>query len=52
VTINPRYADAYAFLGIAYRRAGQGVEALDAFRAALEVDPAHVIAGQEIERRI
>ncbi len=52
VTINPRYADAYAMLGIAYRRAKREEDALDAFRAALNADPSHVIAGQEIERKL
>lgn len=50
VSINERYADGYAHLGLGLRSAGLEPEALDAFRAALEVDPEHVVAKAEVER--
>ncbi|MCH8979484.1 MAG: tetratricopeptide repeat protein [Armatimonadetes bacterium] len=50
VSINDRYADGYAYLGIGLRSAGLEPEALDAFRAALEVDPEHAVAKAEVER--
>ena len=45
---NPNYAEAHALLGVAYRRMNQEEKALDAFRAALNLDRHHPIAEQEI----
>ena len=50
VSINARYADGYAYLGVALRRGGYEDQAMDAFRAALQIDPAHVVAQAEVGR--
>jgi Flp pilus assembly protein TadD len=51
VTINPKFAEAHALLGVSLRRLGQEDEAKEAFRAALEADPDNVIARQELSRQ-
>lgn len=48
--LNPRYADAFAGLGVAYRRMGKHAEAKKAFRKATEIDPYHGVARRELER--
>lgn len=44
VEVNPKYADGYAFLGLALQNAGYPEKAGEAFAAALAIDPGHVVA--------
>ena len=52
ISINERYADAYAYLGVSLKRSGQNEDAMVAFRTALEIDPSHAAAQQEVERTL
>lgn len=48
VKLNPKYSEAYALLGVVYRRQDEEEKAMESFRKALEIDPDHPIASQEI----
>lgn len=50
VLLNPRYADAFASLGITLRRMGKSDEAKSCFQQALEIDPSHPVAAEEARR--
>ena len=50
IDINPKFADAWASLGVVYRRLQRNEEAKMAFGRACQNDPLHPIASRELER--
>jgi len=50
VKINPDFADAHAYLGIAHRRLGDRTAAREEFRKAVTIVPGHIIASRELDR--
>ncbi|MFC2169776.1 DnaJ domain-containing protein [Acidobacteriota bacterium] len=49
IKLEPWNADAYAGLGLFYKKEGLSVKACKQFKMALSVDPDHEIAGRELE---
>jgi tetratricopeptide (TPR) repeat protein len=48
IAVNPEFAEAYALMGIVARRQDDEETAIAAFRKALDYDPQHPIASQEV----
>lgn len=45
VQLDPKHADAYYNIGVAYGYKENGVKAMEMFEKALEIQPDHMLAG-------
>lgn len=50
IQLNPKFADAYVWLGIAQRKANHNADARKAFQKALELNPQRIWAKQQLEK--
>ncbi len=50
IQFNPKYADAYLWLGLAHRKANRNAEARKAFTKSIELNPNRVWAKQQLEK--